>query len=127
MPTITKYTDFNITGTDAFAGNCLVRVGEPTKALERLTFMNLEALIENRHVSAFYDISCTHAAIGELEVMETHAFRAIDEALATNRLYILPRFATLAQQLQAKYPHESRAATITEYAHLTMKHKTCTS
>jgi transcriptional regulator with XRE-family HTH domain len=125
MPTTPEYadlfyTDFNISGTDAFAGNCLLKVGEPTRALERLTSMNLEALAENRHASAFYDISCAHAATGELEAMEVYAFRSIDKALTTHRFYILPRFVTLAQKIQAKDHHESHAAAVAAYAHVAL-------
>ncbi|MBV8694754.1 MAG: bacterial transcriptional activator domain-containing protein, partial [Ktedonobacteraceae bacterium] len=111
------YTDFNIAGTDAFAGNCLLKVGEPTKALERLTSINLEVLAENRHASTLYDIACAHAATGDLEAMQVYAFRSIDKALATNRLYILPRFVTLAQKIQAKDRHETHAAAVAEYIH----------
>jgi hypothetical protein len=35
------------------------------------------------------------------------AFQLIEKALATNRLYIIPRFIKLAQKIQAKDRHES--------------------
>jgi hypothetical protein len=114
------YTDFNISGTNAFAANCLLKVGEPAKALERLLSIDLETLAENRHASTFYDIARAYAATNELEAMQTYAFRSIDKAQATNRLYLLPRFVTLAQQIQARDPHEPHAATIAEYVHVAL-------
>jgi transcriptional regulator with XRE-family HTH domain len=110
------YTDFNIVGVEAFVGNCLLKVGEPKKALERLTSINLDVLADNRHASAFYDIACAYAAMGELEATEAYAFRSIDKALATDRLYIIPRFITLARGIQEREPHESHAASIISYA-----------
>src|SRR2546422_2802329 len=47
-----------------------LKVGEPAKALERLTTINLELLADNRHASAFYDIASAHAAMGELRSEE---------------------------------------------------------
>jgi len=114
------YTDFNIPGTDAFAGNCLLKVGEPAKALERLTSIDLEALAENRHASAYYDIACAYTATNDLEAMQAYAFRSIDKAQATNRLYLLPRFVALAQQIQAKDHREPHAAAVAEYAHVAL-------
>jgi len=125
MPKTTEYTDlfytdFNISGTDAFVGNCLLKVGEPAKALERLTSIDLEALAENRHASAFYDIARAYAASNELEAMQAYAFRSIDKARATNRLYLLPRFVTLAQKIQEKDRYEPHAAALAEYAHVAL-------
>lgn len=114
------YTDFNILGVDAFAGNCLLKVGESTKALERLTSLNLELLADNRHASAFHDIASAYAATGELEATQAYAFRSIDKALATDRLYIIPRLMTPAQGIQGRDPHESHAAAILEYAHMAL-------
>ncbi len=106
--------------SDAFAGNCFLKVGEPAKALERLTTINLELLADNRHASAFYDIASAHAAMGELDVTQTYAFRSINKALATDRLYIVPRCITLAQGIQERDPHEPHAAAILEYAHIAL-------
>jgi transcriptional regulator with XRE-family HTH domain len=110
------YTDFNVEGVDAFAGNCLLKVGEPKKGLERLSSINLSALSENRHASAFYDIACAYAVLGELEATQAYAFRSIDKALTTDRVYIIPRFIILARGIQKKDPHESHAASIIDYA-----------
>ena len=114
------FTDFSMVGVDAFAGNCLLSIGEPTEAYKRLTTMDLNALSENRHASALYDLSRAYASAGELEAMQAYAFQSIDKALATNRLYIVPRFITLAQGIQKKDRHESHAAAIAEYARVAL-------
>ena len=114
------YTDFNVVGVDAFAGNCLLKVGKPSLALERLNSINLDALAGNRHASAYYDMASAYAQTGELEAMQTYAFRSIDKALSTDRLYIIPRCITLAQGIQARDPGESHAAAILEYTHIAL-------
>lgn len=114
------FTDFSMVGVDAFAGNCLLSIGEPTEAYKRLIEMNLPALSENRHASAYYDLSRAYAAACELEAMQAYAFQSIEKALATNRLYIVPRFLTLAREIQKKDPHESHAADIAEYARVAL-------
>jgi transcriptional regulator with XRE-family HTH domain len=111
------FTDFSVAGVSAFAGNCLLKSGEPTKALEQLTSINLESLADNRHASTLYDISCAYAALGELEAAQAHALRSIDKALTTDRLYIIPRFITLAGHIQQRDHHEPHATAIAEYAH----------
>ena len=78
--------------------------------------MDLAQLSENRHASAFQDIACAYAGVNELEAMQASTFQSIDKALATDRLYIIPRFITLAQKIQEKDHHESHAAAIAEYA-----------
>jgi len=114
------FTDFNAVGVDAFAGNCLLTIGEPITAYKRLTTMHLQALSPNRQASALYDISRAYAAAGELEAMQAYAFQSIDKALATNRLYIIPRFTKLAQEIQKKDSHELHAAAIAEYARVAL-------
>jgi hypothetical protein len=116
------FTDFSMVGVDAFAGNCLLTIGEPAEAYKRLTVMDLRTLSENRHASAYYDLSRAYAAAGELEAMQAYAFQSIDKALATNRLYIVPRFITLAQEIQTKDRRESHAAAIAEYARVALGH-----
>lgn len=111
------YTDFNITGTNAFVGNSFLQIGEPAKALERLLAIDLEAHSKNRHASTFYDIARAHIAMGELEAAETYATRSIDVALTTDHAYIIPRFIHLAQKIQQHDPNETHAASISEYAH----------
>lgn len=110
------YTDFNVVGTNAFAGNCLLKVGAPRQALERFQAIDLETLSKNRHASAYHDIACSYVAMGELEAAQPYAFQSIDCALATDRTYIIPRFIKLARQIQGQDPHEAHAASILEYA-----------
>jgi hypothetical protein len=114
------FTDFSKVGVDAFAGNCLLSIGEPTEAYKLLTTMDLNALSENRHASALYDLSRAYGSAGELEAMQAYAFQSIDKALATNRLYIVPRFITLAQDIQKQDRHESHAAAIAEYSRVAL-------
>lgn len=47
---------------------------------------------------------------------QEYALKSIDCALATNNLYIIPRFVPLAHTIQQKYPSDSHASTIIEYA-----------
>lgn len=110
------YTDFNIIGTRAFAGNCLLKIGLPGKALECLLAVDLKALSKNRLASAYHDIACAYAAMGDLEAVQTYAFQSIDCALTTNRTYIIPRFMNLARRLQQHDPHEPHTTSILEYA-----------
>lgn len=114
------YTDFNIVGVDAFAGNCLIKAGESEKGLERLTAIDMGTLSDNRHASAFYDIACAYAMLGELEAAQTYAFLSIDKALVTDRLYIIPRLVSLAHTIHKTDPHESHAAAIVDYAHVAL-------
>jgi hypothetical protein len=93
------FTDFSIASVDAFAGNCLINVAEPTKGYERLTAINLGDLAHNRHASTFYDIARAYAAAGELQAAEVYAIQAIDSAVATSRTYIIPRFLKLAEAI----------------------------
>ena len=115
------FTDFNITGATAFAGNCWLSVEEPKKAYTLLTTMKLEDLAINRQASALYDISRAYLAAGQREEAQTYAFRSIDMALATKCLYIIPRFITLAQRILSTDRNESHAAAILEYARLALQ------
>ncbi len=114
------FTDFNPGSVDTFAGNCLLAIGEPQEALKRLTSMHAQALSENRQASALYDLSRVYAEAGELEAMQTYAFQSIDKALATDRLYIVPRFIKLAQEIQTKDRRQSHATAMREYAHVAL-------
>jgi transcriptional regulator with XRE-family HTH domain len=114
------FTDFNTVGVNAFAGNCLLAIREPKEAYKWLTRMQLQALSENRQASALYDLSRAYAGTGELEAMQTYAFQSIDKALATNRLYIVPRFIKLAQEIQTKDCHEPHATAMKEYAYVAL-------
>jgi transcriptional regulator with XRE-family HTH domain len=111
------FTDFGVAGATAFAGNSLLRGGAPAKALRQFTSVNLEDLAGNRQASLLYDISASYVALGELEPAQAYALRSIDKALATDRLYIIPRFIALAGSIQKKDRHEPHASAITEYAH----------
>lgn len=110
------YTDFNMVGVTAFSGNCFLKVGEPIKALQYLTHLNIDHVANNRQASALYDISTAYTKIRELEAAQAYAFRSIDKAITTDRLYIVPRFIPLAQKIQDKDPHEPHATAILEYA-----------
>ncbi|HEY4033324.1 MAG TPA: helix-turn-helix transcriptional regulator [Ktedonobacteraceae bacterium] len=114
------FTDFNTVSVDAFAGNCLFGIGEPKGAYKRLTGMHVQALSENRQASTLYDLSRAYAGAGELEAMQASAFQSIEKALVTNRLYIVPRFIKLAQEIQRKDRHESHACAIGEYARVAL-------
>jgi hypothetical protein len=105
---------------NAFAGNCLLAIGEPKEAYKWLTGMQLQALSENRQASALYDLSRVYARTGELEAMQTYAFQSIDKALATNRLYIIPRFLKLAQEIQAKDRSNPHATALREYVQIAL-------
>lgn len=111
------YTDFNLVGVEAFAGNCLLAAGQPKEAYNLLAAMDIGGLAENRHASAFYDISRTYAALGELEGAQVYASQAIDAAVATNRRYIIPRLIRMSQEIQARDKHEPHAQAIAEYAY----------
>jgi hypothetical protein len=117
------YTDFNVTGTDAFAGNCLLKINRPKQALARLTTMSLDTLSANRHASAFYDTACAYRQLGDLEAMQSYAFSATDKAVATNRHYLIPRLIRLGREIQEKDPKEAHAATIIEYAYAVLPDK----
>lgn len=111
------FTDFSIEGIDSFAGNCLLNIGKPIEAFERLIHVDLEKLAENRHASIFYDIARACVSMGELNMAQVYALRSIEKALATNRLYIVPRFVTLAQTIRQKDLHSPHATIIADYAH----------
>lgn len=115
------FTDFNTAGVDAFVGNCLLKVGEPVKALERLTSMDVARLADHRQAAALHDIACAYAAHNEREAMQVYAFRSIQKALSTDRLYIIPRFLTLSSTIQKRDPHEPHAAAIAEYARFALQ------
>ena len=117
------YTDFNTVGVDAFTGNCLLKVGAPEKALERLVSIDINTLASNRHASVLYDIACAYAAMGDLEATQMYAFRSLDKALETDRLYIIPRCNTLAQKIQERYPQEAHASVIAAYAQAALHEK----
>jgi tetratricopeptide (TPR) repeat protein len=111
------YTDFNVVGTNAYAGNSLLKVGKPAQALERLLAVDMEKLSKNRHASALYDIAGAYIAMGELEAAQPYALRSIDCACETKRTYIIPRFMNLAHKIQQQDTYSAHAATITEYAY----------
>jgi len=75
----------------------------------------------NRHASALYDISRAYFAAGHWEEAQGYALRSIDTALTTNRLYIIPRFITIAQKLLLTDYHEAHATTILDYAYTALQ------
>lgn len=110
------FTDFSPVSVDIFGGHCLLDIEKPTKAYQLLTAINLKEIAENRQASTLYDISRAYTATGELEAAQVYALQAIDKAVETNRLYIVPRFLTLAKGIQQQDSHEPHARTIAEYA-----------
>jgi hypothetical protein len=83
--------------------------------------MKMEELAVNRQASALYDISRAYFAAGQREEAQVYALRSIDMAVATKRLYIIPRFITLAQNILLADPKESHASAILEYAQLALQ------
>ncbi len=121
MPQTSEYTDpyftdFSTISVIAFAGNCWLSVEEPKKAYTLLTTMKMEELAANRQASALYDISRAYLAAGQREEAQVYALRSIDMAVATKRLYIIPRFITLAQNILLTDHKEPHASAIFEYA-----------
>jgi hypothetical protein len=115
------FTDFSMISVTAFAGNCWLSIEEPKKAYGLLTTMKMEELAVNRQASALYDISRAYFAAGQREEAQVYALRSIDMALTTKRLYIIPRFITLAQNILLTDHKESHAAAILEYAQLALQ------
>ncbi|QBD82517.1 XRE family transcriptional regulator [Ktedonosporobacter rubrisoli] len=111
------YTDFNPVGVSAFAGNCLLKVGEPEKALGLLSALDVSALASNRQASTFCDMAHAYATVGDLASAQSYAFRSLDKALETKRLYIIPRLISLANKMLEHNPHEAHASAIMAYAH----------
>lgn len=110
------YMDFNAVGTEAFAGNCFLKMKKPAKALEYLLTLNFETFSRNRHASAFCDTACAYVLAGELEEAKVYAIRSVDTAIATNRIYIIDRLINFFQIAQQKYPHTDSTSFILEYA-----------
>lgn len=110
------FTDFSLTSVLAFAGNCWLTIEKPTQAYALLTRVDMDELAINRHASALYDLSRAYFAAGQWEQGQLCAFQAIDVALATNRLYIIPRVITLAQTISARERHEPYKTALLEYA-----------
>ncbi len=115
------FTDFSLLSVHIFTVNCWLVTGNATKAYAHLTEINLEELSDNRRASAFYDASRACAMMGEFEMAQQSAFRAIDKALSTQQLYVIPRCMTLAQAIQQKEPDKSYASAITDYARLALQ------
>ena len=110
------FTDFGVVSVQVFAGNSLLTVGEPRKASQWLTEAALADLSYNRHASVYYDLSRVYAASNELEEAQKYALKAMDCALETDNLYIVPRFFALAHMIQQKYSGNAQASAIAAYA-----------
>lgn len=110
------FTDFSLTSVYVFAGNSWLTVGQPQKAYEWLMKANVEDLSPNRHASTYYDIARAYTASHQLEAAQAYALKSMDCAVATNNLYIIPRFITLANAIQQQYPDDVHASVIGDYA-----------
>jgi tetratricopeptide (TPR) repeat protein len=110
------FTDFSVVSVNVFAGNSLLTVEQPQKAQEWLMKASLNDLSPNRHASAYYDIARAYVASNQLEAAQEYALKSMDCAVATNNLYIIPRFVSLANVIQQKYPNNACASLIGDYA-----------
>ncbi len=115
------FTDFSLVSVYIFAVNCWLVIGNVVKAYTYLTEINLEELSDNRRASAFYDASRACAMLGEFDMAQNFAFQAIDKALSTQQLYVIPRCMTLAQTIQKKEPDKPYAPAIADYARLALQ------
>ncbi len=117
------FTDFDPVSVQAFAGNSLITVGAYREAHGMLTSMDLGQLAHNRHASAFYDVSRAYLQEGEFEAAKVYAFQAIDSAVATNRLYIVPRFLTVCTDVRAADRKNPYLHEIAEYAQHVLQYR----
>ncbi len=111
------YTDFDTISAHVFSINCWMNMGDAKKAQTHLVETDLEQLSDNRRASAYYDASRIYAALGNLDVMQAYAFRAIDKAISTQQFYVIPRCLVLARTLQKKDANDPHTTAIIEYAH----------
>ncbi len=88
-----------------------------------LTSMDLGQLAHNRHASAFYDVSRAYLQEGEFEAAKVYAVQAIDSAVATNRLYIVPRFLTVCTDVRAADRKNPYLHEIAEYAQHVLQYR----
>jgi hypothetical protein len=77
----------------------------------------------NRHATTFADIARAYAAAGELDAAQVYALQAIDSAVATGHLYVVPDLLALANELRLRDPREPHAAAIVEYAQVALQHR----
>jgi hypothetical protein len=111
------YTDFNVVSVRAFAGNSLFTVGAVREGHDILTSINLGDMVFNRHASTYYDIARAFAADGELEAGKMYAMQAIDSAVDTNRLYMVPRLISWAREMHSGGRDHQHAREVMEYAY----------
>ena len=84
--------------------------------------MNLEDLADNRRASAYCDSSRACAMMGDFDLAQQLAFRAIDKAFLTQQFYVIPRCMMVAQTIQQKAPDKpGMQRQLLEYAHLTLQ------
>jgi hypothetical protein len=117
------FTDFNLVGLQAFSANSLLSIDQPKRAYKLLSSIDLQQLARNRHASLYYDSARMMIAMSELETAENYAIKAIDTAVETNRWYIIPRFLSLAQQIEQRDPQNKHARAINEYAQTTLQNQ----
>ena len=115
------FTDFSLTSVHMFTVSCWLTIGNAAKAYDHLGEMNLEDLADNRRASAYCDASRACTMMGEFELAQQLAFRAIDKAFLTQQLYLISLFMMVSQTIQQKAPDKPYAGAITEYAHLTLQ------
>jgi tetratricopeptide (TPR) repeat protein len=116
------YTDFSLVSAQAFCVNCWLTIGNPTKAQACFTELNLADLSENRQASTLYDVSRLYAALGDFNLVQTYALRAIDKAVKTHQLYVIARCRKLATTILEREGYEPHATAILEYAQMIQEH-----
>jgi hypothetical protein len=116
------YTDFNVVSVQAFAGNSLLTVGAVREAHEVLTSINLGDVAYTRHASTYYDIARAYVADGELEAAKAYALQAIDSAVDTNQLYMVPRVISWAREMHSGVSDHQHAREVMEYAYSALQH-----
>lgn len=112
-------TDFSRTSVHVFAVHCWLVLGNAPKAAEHLADIHLEDVANNRQASAYCDASKAYAMMGEFELAQQCALRAIDKASSTQQMSVIPQCLTVAQTIQQKAPGTPYASVITEYAQRT--------
>lgn len=113
------FTDFSRTSVYMFAVNCWLVLGNAPKAAEYLAEINLEDVADNRRASAYCDASKVYTMMGEFELAQQCALRALDKASSTQQLSVISRCLTVAQTMHQKAPDTPYASVITEYVQRT--------
>ncbi len=115
------FTDFSLISVSVFTINSWLAIGDAEKASTHLTETRLEELSDNRRASALYDAFRVWTMMGEFELAQNFAFQAIEKALLTKQLYVIPRCIQLAQTLRQKAPDKPYASAIADYARFALE------